>query len=734
MRHQVELLAPAGSREAFLGAVRAGADAVYLAGQRFGARAYAQNFGEEELIQTIGDAHVMGVKIYLTVNILTREGELPELLDDVERLYKAGLDGVIVQDLGVAAGLRERCPGLLLHASTQNSITGPDGVRWLKRLGYCRVVPARELSLEEMRVIKREEPIEIEAFIHGAMCYSYSGRCLMSSFLGGRSGNRGRCAGTCRLPYQVLDESGRPAARDAGRKETYPLSMKDMCVLEILPELIDAGIDSFKIEGRMKKPEFAAGVTAMYRRYIDRYEQWDAAGRPSPWRVDERDLRELRGLYLRADLSTGYYHQRNGRDLVTIGRGGYAGADEAVLERIREKYLSGLPQREIDGYAYFGVGQEALLSVSCGEVSVSVSGEVVQAAKKRPMSEEQIREKLEKTGETMFTFSSLTVQCDGAVFVPVGQINALRRQALAKLREAVLEEYLRENRQIPQEKAPSLPVRRSAGEHPLLQGRRVTADVLTARQLDAAVAAGAGRIIVERELPLPSREVYPGQILLALPQILRDSDRKWLYDVIKRTLSGSEDRGYDGFLARTPEELSALRERGYRGLVIADHSLYQWNRQAAGVVRADADLSVLPLELDRRELGRTFSGELLSKSLLWAYGRVPMMVSAGCVKKTEGACDHREGGLWGLRDRKKMVFPVRCDCAHCHNVIYNSTPVSLQNFLQDGVLQGCESLLCVFTDEDAGQTERVLHFFARSSGAAAPCEQYTTGHFREGAL
>ena len=199
----MELLAPAGGMEAFRGALNAGADAVYLAGQQFGARAYAGNFTEEELEEVLEKAHLFSVRIYLTVNILTREKELSELTSFVQRLAEKGLDGVIVQDLGVAAAIRRSCPGVELHASTQMSVTGREAVRFLKRQGFVRVVPARELSLEEIHLLKQEE-IEVESFIHGAMCYSYSGRCLMSSFLGGRSGNRGRCAGTCRLPYEIL--------------------------------------------------------------------------------------------------------------------------------------------------------------------------------------------------------------------------------------------------------------------------------------------------------------------------------------------------------------------------------------------------------------------------------------------------------------------------------------------------------------------------------------------------
>ncbi|MBQ5361002.1 MAG: U32 family peptidase, partial [Lachnospiraceae bacterium] len=380
MTHTVELLAPAGSREAFLGALSAGADAVYLAGQKFGARAYAGNFTEEELTESLREAHLLGRKIYLTVNTLTREEELPELTDFVARMYEHGLDGVIVQDLGVISALRKRCPGLLLHASTQLSVTGAESVRLLKELGVCRVVPARELSLKEMKQLKEEGGIEVEAFIHGAMCYCYSGRCLMSGFLGGRSGNRGRCAGTCRLPYRVLDPQERPAGTDAGKKEYYPISMKDMSVLDILPDLMDAGIDSFKIEGRMKKPEYAAGVTSVYRRYIDYFYKWDREGRKSPWKVKKEDREWLTSLYIRTEIGTGYYHQDKGRDMLTIGLPGYAGADPDILEEVRKKYLSGLPRLSVKGRAFLYQGQEAVLEVEYGGIRASARGIPVSAA------------------------------------------------------------------------------------------------------------------------------------------------------------------------------------------------------------------------------------------------------------------------------------------------------------------------------------------------------------------
>ena len=330
---KVELLAPAGDMDCFRAAINAGADAVYLGGEEYGARAYASNFSKEELCRAIDYAHLFNVGVYLTVNTLIKERELEGLCPFLGPLYEAGLDGVIVQDFGALEVIKENFPYLALHASTQMCITGKYGAECLKEYGVSRVVPARELSLDELLEIKKETGLEIETFIHGAMCYSYSGQCLFSSFLGGRSGNRGRCAGPCRLPYSVFDQ-----------KEVYPFSLKDMCTLPIIDKLMDAGIDSFKIEGRMKNPYYVAGVTSVYRKYIDLYESGkngkEGLGKGLTESEEFRkDLEFLQSLYVRTSLETGYYYRHNGREMVTIQKPGYETGDEKQFSFLKEKFL-----------------------------------------------------------------------------------------------------------------------------------------------------------------------------------------------------------------------------------------------------------------------------------------------------------------------------------------------------------------------------------------------------------
>ena len=435
---RVELLSPAGGPEGFYGAIHAGADAVYLAGNEYGARAYAENFSEEELLTCLRYAHIWHRKVYLTVNTLVKEEELERLPDFLNPLAEAGLDGVIVQDFGVFRVIREKFPNLPIHASTQMTVTGPYGARLLKKMGAVRIVPARELSLEEVITLKRESGLEVECFIHGAMCYSYSGKCLFSSIVGGRSGNRGRCAQPCRLPYRVIQP--RCAKRE---KEQYLLSLKDMCTLESLPELIEAGIDSFKIEGRMKKPEYTAGVTALYRKYIDRYFKGET------YRPEAEDLALLKSLYIRSEIQEGYYHKHNGRDMITLESPAYSGSDEDILTGIRRKYLENRPTIPVQIRAFFRIRKPAEVWIAQSDkpgVWHVVTGEPVQAASKAPTTRENFIKQLSKLGDTSFSLDPEIreglpeIQMDSNVFYPLGAVNELRRRAVALLEEVRIHE------------------------------------------------------------------------------------------------------------------------------------------------------------------------------------------------------------------------------------------------------------------------------------------------------
>ena len=332
-RMRPEILAPAGTPVALEAAIKAGADAVYLGGSLFSARAFAGNFDQEELLKAIDDCHLFGVKLYMTVNTLMKEKEMSGLISYMEPYYRAGLDGVIVQDVGVAKVLGEQFPDLGLHASTQMSISSEYGARLLKEQGFKRVVPARELSLAELKEIKDNTGLEIETFVHGAMCFSYSGKCLLSSFVGGRSGNRGRCAQPCRKCYETWGEE---ADQDASSRD-YAMSMKDMCTLRILPELIEAGIDSFKIEGRMKNPVYVASTVSAYRLARDHYLDARTTGtfRREEYEAFIRPLeRELADIYNRGGFSEGYYFTEKGPEMMASERPNHTGVFVGTVEKI----------------------------------------------------------------------------------------------------------------------------------------------------------------------------------------------------------------------------------------------------------------------------------------------------------------------------------------------------------------------------------------------------------------
>lgn len=434
---RVELLAPAGSFQSVVAAVNAGADAVYMGGRRFGARAYAdsaQAEGEDMVMEAIRYCHLFSVKLYMTVNILFKDDELKELFSYIKPYYEAGVDGLIMQDLGAVRRIRAMFPDLEVHASTQQTITSVAGARMAQHFGMTRAVVSRELSLQEIRKIHDESGMELEVFCHGAMCYSYSGACFMSSLLGGRSGNRGRCAGTCRLCYETAGQKG------------YYLSMKDMQTIELLPELIEAGAYSFKIEGRMKSPLYTAGVVSVYRKYldlaldcIDRKRGATKHESASDYRVAEEDLRTLREIFDRGGTSS-YLKKHNGADMIALSEKKFRAVDQTVTDRIQAAYIDRNRMITVDAAMDMTVGAPAVLTLSdaAGRMVTAVSEDLVLPAEQRPVQATEVEARLRKTGGTAFTLGNVQVSVHGDAFFPVGKLNELRRTALAMYEEEIL--------------------------------------------------------------------------------------------------------------------------------------------------------------------------------------------------------------------------------------------------------------------------------------------------------
>lgn len=784
MKKTVELLAPAGNYDAFLGAVNAGADAVYLGGDKFGARAYAQNFTGEEICRAIRLAHFMGRRIYLTVNTLIKDTEFSELYSYLRPFYEAGLDGVIVQDLGALRYIGEYFPGLALHVSTQMTVTGLYGAAMLSRLGVERIVPARELSLDEVRRMKEETGLEIECFVHGAMCYCYSGQCLFSSILGGRSGNRGRCAQPCRLPYQIYDGAERVKGIE------YPLSLKDMCTISFLPQLIDAGIDSFKIEGRMKKPEYAAGVTALYRKYIDLYERNGSDG----YHVSKEDQDMLRSLYIRSEIQTGYYERHNGREMITLHKPSYAGSDQALLEQIASKYIREPDKHPVRMTVTLAVGEPVCLQIydsetedarQCDEtvnpaeegISITVYGAVADAAKKMPLQPDHIKKQLLKTGNCCLAVSSCEIEIKGEVFLPVSALNDLRRKGIeAYERQYIIRQGLSAGRDpLPEAER----VKREASDGIEMSGRGISAkdtcgksseaesdmpnrkiDILvsTCDQLAVAVTVPCRRIYIDSDLYMTEHDkVVPylrahgdQQYALALPYVLRALDEAYLRELTNKVKEDCRDHETDtdlhsrqggrrkcdtlisGFLVRNIEGFAYAATFGESYELIPDAGLYSFNTES---LRFWADYTkecTLPYELNRKESAQFVRSakELGMRTAMIVYGTIPMMVTANCIRKTAARC--HAGGHWKphsdlrIRDRYGTDFPVETNCLHCYNIIYNSIPYSLH--LQENEVKRIDADIrrYDFTTESTQDCRRIL------TGESFPYEVYTTGHLKRG--
>lgn len=788
MKRKIEILSPAGSYESMKAAIAAGADAVYIGGSRFGARAYADNLTEEQLLEAIDYVHLHGRKIYLTVNTLLKEKELRESFYEYLRpYYERGLDAVIVQDIGVLQFVKEHFPDLPIHASTQMTITNALGARFLEEQGVERVVTARELQLEEIKDIREKTDVEIESFVHGALCYCYSGQCLYSSMLGGRSGNRGQCAQPCRLPYKV----------NGSKESSYVLSLKDICTLEYIPELVEAGIDSFKIEGRMKKPEYVALVTAMYRKYTDQYlEHGEKA-----FCIDPKDRQMLMDLYNRGGSHGGYYHTKNGRKMLSLDRPNHAGVpalqvvsqsgktvtakaitdihagdvvelptqnenytfsdstkkgqtitfyshkrqnmkkgqilnrtrNESLINKIHDTIISRKVKEKINGKLILSVGEPAKLEVVYQDCTVDLTGEPVQEALNQPMQIERIEKQMRKTGNTEFEFEHLQINLLGNVFLPMQSLNELRRKALDTLEDQILQK-----------------TRRKSSDAPKYMEKSVAADtkcncfyvsVETSEQLlEVLKESSVQRIYLDCNLAeriwenpnlndmIQSVHERGKTIYLGMPHIFR-TDANVKYEACYAHIF---EAAWDGVLIRNYESYQFLKAHGYQGNIVTDYNLYQFNRYAKKFwMEEEVEATTAPLELNYNELREVG----LESSELVVYGHVPMMVSAQCVTKTVAGC-RKKKGILVMKDRYQKEFFVKNNCDYCYNIIYNSLPVVLTDQKQEIEDLMPKAMRLQFTVEKKENVRKVLDLyravFLENQAAREPDMEFTRGHFKRG--
>lgn len=723
MKEQVvEILAPAGNKDALLAAVRAGADAVYVGGSRFGARAYAANFTEEELLFALDYVHMKERKLYLTVNTLVKQSEIDSMYDFLLPFYRQGLDGVIVQDFGVGTVIRQAFPDLELHASTQMAVTGADGAAFLQGNGYVRVVPAREISLPEIRKIKEKTGLSVECFVHGALCYCYSGQCLLSSMIGGRSGNRGQCAQPCRLPYSVKE--GRPSDL---------MSLKDLCTIDLLPELLDAGIDSFKIEGRMKQPDYVAGAVEIYRKYADLC----LAGE-RPYQVSEEDRRRLLGAYQRRGYTEGYYRQHNGKQMISLKRPKareYAeGTKDAAgaLPEIKEK---------INGKLIFSPEKHVKLLLESKRCSLEYEGPVPEPAKKQPLDPQRVEKQMRKTGNSAFQFEQLDIQMEGAFFLPMQALNELRRKGLEKLEWEILKAYHRESPGMllrnPEkvEETPAPESRSAVERQPVL-----AVLVQTVPQLQAALSIpGVERIYVDsmtgnrpavRKIMEDSRKNpdrrAPGYYL-AMPYIFREETKTKFERDYQEAL-----RDYDGVLIRNLESLKWLQDREYKKPVRSDYNLYACNRRSRDFLIGEGlEAVTASVELNFKELRELG----IEGQTLIAYGYQPVMLTANCIKRTTGGCEKRPGYLY-ITDRYRKKFAVKACCDYCYNIIYNSAPLFLADQAEKILELRPGEVRLDFSTERPEEVIKMAGIYQRAflngERVGVPEMEFTRGHTKRG--
>lgn len=746
---ELELLAPAGSLKTLKAVIHAGADAVYLGGSMFGARAYANNFNEEELLEAIRFGHIHGRKIILAVNTLLKEYELGQLYDYLRPYYEAGVDAVIVQDMGVMEFIKTHFPNLPIHTSTQMTITNVEGARLLKEQGVERVVTAREMSLEEIQRIHDEVGVELESFIHGALCYCYSGQCLFSSIIGGRSGNRGRCAQPCRLSYEVLQ--GEKSL--TGHHATPILSLKDMCTLPFLYELADHGVYSFKIEGRMKTPEYAAGVVSIYRKYMDSY--LDGSRIP----VEKKDIRALLELGNRGGFTNGYYYHHNDSDMLSGESASHNKSEGVLQDNIRREYVDTELKEKIKGKLILNKECPAKIEVQYGKIKVYYQGDMVLVAQNRPLTKEVVTEKITKTGNTPFVFENLEVTMDDDIFMPVNQLNQLRRGALEALEEVLLKPY---ERTLPElvETSSAETDRQTTGN--AIKEKQISRQSLS--QTSGQQSAGSStevRVLIEdaEQLPAVLKADFVDTVYLDCMLYTRENLLRKLSEDIDRVHASGKKAFYvfpfifrqqtslfyekimpelkklplDGIMVRSLDEIAFIKEWGNENWqMVSDSNLYTYSNEAAEYFyRLGMIQDTIPVELNRKEILRREN----SRSEMIIYGRLPLMITAQCIHKNTLGCMHQHKVL-NLKDRYSVHFPVKNFCSECYNVIYNSLPVCL--FKEDVTVKKIApaAVRLSFTTETEEETEQILTIYGdiyKNGGILGQMPmECTNGHFKRG--
>lgn len=681
----IEVLVPAGSLESLVTAVNNGADAVYLGGSSFSARANAVNFTNDEIERAVRYAHIRGAKVYVALNTLVEDDKLNEAYEFAAFCYKAGVDALIVQDLGILSMLKTCFPDFKLNGSTQMTIHNLKGVHAAEKAGLSRVVLSRELSKEEISTICSNAKAEIEVFAHGALCMCYSGQCLMSSFIGGRSGNRGDCAQPCRLPYTLLDDSGNTICQNK-----YILSLKDLCLIENIGELESIGVNSIKIEGRMKSPSYVAMTSNLYNKYRH------------GGKVDREDVDDLQSVFSRNGFTKGYFENSTGRHMLNFDDNNdnvYKNITQRAKERAEELLKNISKKIRVSASFTAHLGNAATLCVwddDGNSVTVN-SNALAEKAIKVPLTKKRISEQLKKTGGTPFEIEELILDIGENISMPVKEINDLRRRALEGMENQRSLVSGRDNI-----KEFSFNIVKATPEISF------TASASNYEQAKSLTKTSAKRIYIPQDVFDAHKDEFSSdRYFVTLPAIER---------------SGREAEGYDRICTSNFSQIydnAALKHGGFRMNVFNSMGVKFLAENGYGSICLSPEMNMTQIKAVSKDI----------ETEVIAYGYLPVMTVKNCITKSAYGKCACNGSVHYLKDRKGVLFPVINDKTNCTNVILNSAPIYMGDKMADLARSGVAYAMLNFTTESS---DDIYNIFSLYENGLSYDKNFTRGHFYRG--
>lgn len=667
-----EVLAPVGSPESLQAAVRSGADAVYIGAKQFSARRNADNFSDNDIKETVRYCHIRGVKVYLALNIMIKQSELQAAFDVALHAYRCGVDAIIISDLGLASLIHKHIPDMQLHASTQMTVHSPACLPTLKALGFTRVVVSREMSkteLQEFCEAANKIGIEVEVFVHGALCMSVSGQCLLSSVLGARSGNRGLCAGPCRLPFKAQGGTG------------YDLSLKDLCLYEYINELKNMGVASLKIEGRMKRPEYISAATVACRQAVDNEF------------IETKLFKTLQDVFSRSGFTDGYYKGELGRNMFGIRTKDDVIAAGDTYSYLHEFYRAERQNVGVKMNAVIENGKPMSLNITDGKNVVTVFGDIPQAAKNKSAQKQGVIDNLTKLGNTPYFCEEIDLKLDDGLFIAASSLNALRREAIEQLDNKRAGLNLGEY---------TMPQIITSGN---LNGKKqFIARFASLNQIPKNLD-GIDTIIIPYECEIPNIDVL--RVIVELPRYIGNES------VVKKRLSLLKEQGIVTAFCGNLSAVALAKKLGFN--VIGNWGLNANNTYSIDVLkRFDVDAIMLSAEISIKEISKINTDIPLG---VFAYGKLPLMLTRNCpIKNGKSCAECNKNGK--LIDRKDIEFPVMCRAGYSE--VLNSAPLYMGDKLSE--IPDVDFLLLYFTNETQSEVSEIIDMY---NHGAKPKSDYT---------